>query len=116
MCGIPDAKLAPVLDVIGNKLAVSINQAWAGPWAVDQPYLVLVLCIDTRMVRGATGHPGSLVRTLPDPPAPSPKAGSYATGRSTRGLLPSAMPLCIMAEYAVGTSGPCRSGILVMAH
>ena len=53
-----DEKLDPVLDVIGNKLAVGINQAWAG-------------------------HPGSLVRTLvppPPPPAPAPREGTYVTG------------------------------------
>ena len=53
-----DEKLVPVLDVIGNKLALGVNQDWAG-------------------------HPGSLVRTLPPapPPAPTPAAaGTYAVG------------------------------------
>jgi hypothetical protein len=45
-----DAELDPVLDIIGNKLAISVNQAWAG-------------------------HPGTLVRTLPDPPPPPPTPG-----------------------------------------
>ena len=35
-----DENLAPILDIIGNKLAIEINQAWAG-------------------------HPGGLVRTFP---------------------------------------------------
>lgn len=35
-----DENLAPILDIIGNKLAMQVNQAWAG-------------------------HPGGLVRTLP---------------------------------------------------
>ena len=54
-----DEKLAPVLDVIGNKNALKVNQAWAG-------------------------HPGSLVRTLPPAPAPAPgpapPPGTYAVG------------------------------------
>ena len=25
-----DAKLAPILDVIGNKAAIAVNQAWVG--------------------------------------------------------------------------------------
>ena len=54
-----DEKLAPVLDVIGNKNALKVSKAWAG-------------------------HPGSLVRTLPPPPAPHPgppaPPGTYAVG------------------------------------
>ena len=57
-----DEKLAPVLDVIGNKNALKVNHAW-------------------------DGHPGSLVRTLPDPapappapPGPAPPPGTYAVG------------------------------------
>ena len=53
-----DEKLDPVLDVIGNKLALSVSKAWAG-------------------------HPGTLVRTLPPaPPTPGPPAGAgtYAVG------------------------------------
>ena len=45
-----DAELDPVIDIIGNKLALSVNQAWAG-------------------------HPGGLVRTLPDPAPPPPAPG-----------------------------------------
>ena len=43
-----DETLAPILDIIGNKQAMAINQAWAG-------------------------HPGTLVRTLPPvtPPCPA---------------------------------------------
>ena len=42
-----DTNLDPILDIIGNKLAMEINQAW-------------------------DGHPGGLVKTLPPsaPPAP----------------------------------------------
>lgn len=40
-----DANLAPILDIIGSKRALEVNQAWAG-------------------------HPGSLLRTLPPAPAP----------------------------------------------
>ena len=52
-----DANLAPVLDVLGNKRAIEVNQAWAG-------------------------HPGSLVRTLPPaaPPVPPLKPGPAVVG------------------------------------
>lgn len=44
-----DANLDPILNIVGSKLAIEVNQAWAG-------------------------HPGSLVRTLS--PAPSPSVPS----------------------------------------
>ena len=43
-----DANLEPILDIIGNKQAIAVNQAWVG-------------------------HPGSLVKTLPPAPAPPAK-------------------------------------------
>ena len=51
-----DEELDPVLDVIGNKLAVGVNQAWAG-------------------------HPGSLVRTSRPTSA---SAGTSAESRHLR--------------------------------
>jgi len=50
-----DANLEDLLDIIGNKEALAINQAWAG-------------------------HPGTLIKTLPPaiPPAPPVEAGPHA--------------------------------------
>ena len=53
-----DANIEPILDIIGNKGAMAVNQAWAG-------------------------HPGSLVRTLP----PAPAAGPSGT-KCVKGLMP----------------------------
>ena len=48
--GFRDEILAPILDILGNKQAIAINQAWAG-------------------------HPGTLVRSLPPAGPPSPPVG-----------------------------------------
>ena len=52
-----DENLAGILDIIGNKQALAINKAW-------------------------TGHPGTLVKTLPPatPPVPPVKPGNSAVG------------------------------------
>ena len=57
-----DENLAPILDIIGNKQAMAINQAW-------------------------DGHPGTLVRTLPptalegaEPPDTKCRVGQMAGG------------------------------------
>ena len=52
-----DSTLEPLLDIIGNKQAIAVNEAWAG-------------------------HPGTLLRTLPPavPPAPPVRAGANAVG------------------------------------
>ncbi len=49
-----DAKLAPVLDIIGNKAAVAINQQWAG-------------------------HPGMLVQNIVAPPQAATPGGAVLT-------------------------------------
>eukprot|EP00039_Didymoeca_costata_P002197 m.58190 g.58190 ORF g.58190 m.58190 type:complete len:601 (-) comp11160_c0_seq4:30-1832(-) len=52
-----DENLTPLLDIIGNKDAIMINQAWAG-------------------------HPGTLLQTLPpsQPPAPPVQPGNHVVG------------------------------------
>jgi hypothetical protein len=52
-----DAKLEPVLDIIGNKDAIAVNQAWAG-------------------------HPGMLVENVLAPPLPYDPSGTVVPSAS----------------------------------
>jgi len=80
-----DAKLDPILDIIGNKKALSVNQVHQDPACCCASLTVVIPAVHAGATRAQAwaGHPGSLVRTLPPAPTPTPPPpapGSYATG------------------------------------